>query len=467
MDPRVLLSALRARIGLFAAALLGTLSVALAISLAMPKVYRASVSLLLAESPSGGGFVAPQERMAYLQTQADLLSSDEVVQRAVERLRLADDPAATAAWSSQGTGQTLQRWLAQRLQDGLRVDTAQSSVIRVAFDGPDPTQAAAAANALAQAYVDAMQSVREHNAHQAEALFDAKLARLRADLERAQAALGEYMKAHGIVAADERNDIEQAQLAALSAQLARAKDQALEAASRRQQAHKVVGGGLAPEHLADVQASPTVQRLGADLAQGEARLQELAQHYGAAYPLVQRQAAENQSRRAALGREAQRVIAAIDNAAEQASRRSAELEAAVAAQRERLLARQSQRSELVLLANRVELAQRTLDAAQQKFAIGVAEYRVGQTPVTVLGHASPPKDPLRPKLALNLLVALAVGALLGAAAVAAREMSDRRVRSDTDLIGRRVAVIGTIGHWRAPPGLQRQPPLTDLLLEAR
>src|SRR5258708_7630758 len=93
-----LLLALRARLRIFFLVLAITVVAAAAISLVMPKTYRASVSLLVdakdEQSLSGSGpplaFNMPAERMSYLQTQADIVGSRKVALAVVRNLGLAE-----------------------------------------------------------------------------------------------------------------------------------------------------------------------------------------------------------------------------------------------------------------------------------------------------------------------------------------------------------------------------------------
>jgi uncharacterized protein involved in exopolysaccharide biosynthesis len=209
--------------------------------------------------------------------------------------------------------------------------------------------------------------------------------------------------------------------------------------------------------LLDVQNNAQVQRLNSELLEGEAKLQELALQYGVNYPVYRRQAAENQTRHAALDAEVRKVVAGIENAAEQGRRRAVELDAAVAAQRARLLNLKVSRNELALLARNVDTAQKTYDTAVQRFAVDVVAHRVDQAQVAMLSPAVVPRQPHRPKVALNVAVSLVVGALLGLAIVVAMEMSDRRVRSYAELrLATSVPLLGVISKW-TPPTTQALP----------
>src|SRR5437762_14014514 len=132
-------------------------------SLMMPKSYRATVSLLVDtrdEQSLGDALrplVLPQERMSYLQTQVDILTSPKVARAVAQELRLEETPGALAALGmKRGRGERTEELLVEVLRRNFKAETSQSSVIQASFTCADPRWAAAIANAYAQAYVDTM-----------------------------------------------------------------------------------------------------------------------------------------------------------------------------------------------------------------------------------------------------------------------------------------------------------------------
>jgi polysaccharide biosynthesis transport protein len=91
------------------------------------------------------------------------------------------------------------------------------------------------------------------------------------------------------------------------------------------------------------------------------------------------------------------------------------------------------RNELNVLQRDVETAQKTYDAAQQRFVATQVESRANETNVSVLTPAVAPRLPFRPKIPLNIALAVVVGSMLGIGIVVLGEMMDRRVRLRTDL----------------------------------
>jgi len=451
------LSALRARLGMFALALAATILAATVASLLWPKSYKATASVLVDankdEQSLSNVLLPPRERISYMQTQMDIITSERVARKVVQDLKLAESPASRTAFEEEAGGKgSIEDWLAETLLKRLKLETTQSSVIQINFSSVDPRFSALVANAFAKAYIDTMLELRVEPMQQAAVWFAEQLKGLRANLENAQAKLTDYHRQKGIISADERLDVENTRLGDLSTQLVKTQEQTFDLDTRERQALAFRRQGASPDKLPDVLANAQVQKLNADLLHGEVKLQELAAQYGTNYPQYQSQLSENRSLREKLDAEMSKVVAGIENSKRQSVQREAELNAAIAAQRARLLELKQQRNELTVLTRDVESAQRTYDAAMQRSVISQVESRASQTNVAFLNPAVAPIKPTYPKLVLNIALSVVVGTMLGIGLVILIEMFDRRVRAPSDLdYGQQVPLLAVL-NARLPAG---------------
>lgn len=460
MSIQQFLLALRARFGVFCLALVATVLASAIVSLLLPKSYRATVSLLVdakdEQSLSNAlrPLIAPQERLSYLQTQMDIITSKKVARKVVQDLKLAASPSTRAAFEQEQGGKgPIEDWLVESLLKKLKVETSQSNVIQASFSAADPAISASVANGFAKAYIDTMLELRVEPTREAAAWFDEQLKTLRANLEEAQAKLTDYHQRQGIVSADERFDVENTRLGVLSEQVARAQEQTFQWKSREQQARRFLEQSGSPDRLPDVLDNPFIQKLKADLLHGEAKLQELATQYGPNHPQYQRQVSENQSLHDRLDTEMRKVVAGIGSSARQSRQREADLMKAVAAQRARLLALKENRNEFTVLRRNVESAERAYDTAMQRSVVSQVDSRASQTNVTILNPAFVPSTPYQPKIFLNIALSVLVGTMLGIGVVVLMEMLDRRVRSRNDLDNAwDLPLLGVLNAWQ-PAGI--------------
>jgi protein tyrosine kinase modulator len=454
----LLMSALRARSGVFALVLLVTVLVTAVVSVLLPKKYVATASLL-ADARDEQSLTAPgaslRSQLGYLQTQTDVIMSQKVARKVVRDLELTDDKDLKAEWESDTGGKgSFEDWAADNLDKYLKADTSASSIIQVMYTANNPQFAATVANAFAKAYMDTVLELRVEPTRQAAIWFDEQLKVLRNNLEQAQARLSNYQRDKGIVAADERMDTENARLLELSAELSRVQAQSVDYGTRERQAREFIAAGMPADKIPDIIASPFIQGMKTELMRGESRLQELSTRYGPNYPAVRTQVAENEGLRRRLQAEMGKIVDGLQNSVRQLGRREAELRDAVAAQRKSLLQAKTGRNELAVYTRDVETAQRAYDAALQRSTVSKIESRASQTNVALLNPAVEPREPAKPKIGLNILLSALVGIMLGIAVVFLLETVDRRVRSYDDLyVGASVPVLVVL-HAAAPAGLR-------------
>jgi succinoglycan biosynthesis transport protein ExoP len=275
--------------------------------------------------------------------------------------------------------------------------------------------------------------------------FDDQLKTLRKDFQEAQERLTAFQKSKGIVASDEKLDIENARLAELTTQALRAQDLTYESQSRS----GVASGSRSREELPEVLGNPLVQTLKGEVLRAEAKLQELSTRLGPNHPQYQQQASEIAALRSKMNAEIARVVAGVQNVTAQARAREQSLQQALAEQRRKVVEMRDAKNEAFLLARDVETAQKAYEAAQARYTVAKVESGVRQTNVSILNEASVPSRPARPRVFLNLVLGVVVGIVLGLAAVFLLELLDRRVRSTEDLeTGLDAPVIGYLQPWQ-------------------
>lgn len=462
MTIKQFLLALRGRLWIFLALLGGTLLAAVVVTLLLPKTYVAMVSLFVDNADQqtlAGQPQDPRQRIGYMQTQVDLIQSPRVARRVVEDMRLADNPAMRQAYARSGAKGDVEDAIASNLLLGLKVDTTQSSVINVTYTAGDPKFAADAANAFAKAYIEVTLALRTEPSKQAAAWFDDQLKSLRQQLDDAQSKLAAYQREHGIIATDERLDVEQSKLQELSNQQLRANDEMYGLAGRSGVASRA--GDASP----DVIANPMVQALKTDLLRAEAELQQLSTRVGPNHPQYIQQRAQVEALRARVHQEENRIVGGARNATAASAAREAALKRDLERQRQRVIELRDARAQAATLIRDVDTAQKAYEAAQQRYFVNKVESGARMTNVNVLSPAVEPTRPAKPKKVLNIALGLIVGLCLGLGAVFLLELMDRRVRSSDDLVitlGETAPLLGQLKPWH-PAGLLGGPGSTRAL----
>jgi chain length determinant protein EpsF len=464
MDFNQFLLALRARRKVFVLVLAATIIAAVAAALIVPKRYVATATLLVDtrdEQSLSPGRLSSRERASYLQTQVELLLSTRVATQVARDLKLAQDPAMREAWEKDtGGAGAIDNWIATQLLEKLDVDTSVSNLVLVNYFSDDPRLAARVANAFSKAYLDTALQLRIEPTRDAAEWFDDQLKILRTQLERAQGKLNSFQKQKGLLAADERLDVEAARMSALTAQLLTARNETYGAASRHKQAADILASGASPESIPDVLSNPYLNGLKTDLSRAEARLEEMSAVLGENHPAFRRTTAEIAGLREKIMAETKKAVAGLGNAVEQSRKREQELQAALDEQQRRILEMKDYRVELAAMNREVDSSQRAYDAVLTRYMTNNIESRARQTNVALLAPAIEPLKPKHPKVGLISALSVLVGGLLAAGVVYVLESLDRRVRSRSDLEARlAVPSLGAVSRWQPSGGRLLPAPL--------
>lgn len=468
MNAQQFLIILKARFPLFIAALLFTVCGTVVVSLLLPKSYTASSSVVVdiksSDLMSTGLAMPMQMAPGFMATQIDIMASQKVGLKVVDKLRIADNPVAKERFEEATKGHgSLRHYYADLLLKKLDVKPSrESTVVTISFSGSEPKFAAAVANAFAESYIETTLEMKVAPSRQNAVWFGDQLKSLRGDLERAQSKLSAYQQANGIVNTDERLDVESARLTELSTQLVSAQGQNFETRGRAAQVNASMVKGAMTDSLPEVVTNPLIQNLRGELARAEARLQDSSSQLGDNHPQIVRERAEVQALRDKLSTEMKNVAGSVLTSGRATQQREMETRSAVLAQKEKVLEIKRQRDEMSVLSREFENAQRIYDVALQRFAQTSLEGQGTLANATLLNPAVEPSTQSSPRLGLNISLSVILGTLIGLGFAMLAELVDRRVRTVDDLGGdSMLPVIGVIGpSTRSPP---RGPRLFGLL----
>ncbi|HEY2463772.1 MAG TPA: chain length determinant protein EpsF [Steroidobacteraceae bacterium] len=408
-------------------------------SIIWPRQYTATASIVIDSktdpvAAANGAAGAAQPAATYVNTQADIIASERVAQRVVKNLKLDQQPEARKLWAK-GPNDDISVTVANLILDKkLQVAPAHdspthaSNVIDIEVKWSDPVTAAALANGFAQSAIDTNIELKVEPAKQYASWFEQRSRALRADLEEKQKKLSDFQSKNGLIATDEKLDVENARLDQLSTELVTIQGLRQDSQSRQHQ----VGSDIST--LPEVLQSPVIQSLKAALAQAEAKKPDVAARLGKNHPDYQAVEGEISDLRTRISQESANIAASLGNTTQSNLRRENDVRQALEAQKKKVLELKYEHDQAALYLNDVTAAQRDLDQVSQRLAQSNLESLTQQTNVVQLTTATPPTGPSSPKMLINMIVAVFLGGVLGIAAALATEMRDRRVREDEDLI---------------------------------
>lgn len=401
------------------------------ISLAWTKKYTGEASVVIDVKPDPISVMLNPAAASpsFMATQIDIMNSDRVALRVIRDLKLAENPAIREQYANESDGKgTIEQFLVQFLQKYLDIrPSRESNVINIAYRSPEPTFAAAVANAFAQAYIATTLELRTNPAQNFKNFFDLQTRDARESLEKAQSKLSAYQQEKGIIATDERLDVENSRLIELSSQLTQ-----LQAISAESSSKEVQARGAKADRLQEVITNPVIGGLKVDLSRAEAKLQELVQRLGEANPQVVETRANIAELRNKLDAETARISSGVGVSNTINRAREGEVRASLEAQRAKILQMKAVRDEGMVLQREVENAQRVYDGLAARMSQTSLEAQNTQSYASILTVAQPPAEHSSPRLLLNVLLSIFVGIFLAVGAALILELIDRRVRSPYD-----------------------------------
>ncbi len=441
-----LLRILLARWWITAALVVVCVGAMVVVSLLLPRKYTASTELIMEGKVQDRvtGELVPA-RSGYMSTQAEIIRSRKVASRVYEYLPADLKTLVQSKADEVQEGEPKpEAWLAGHVRANLTVSPgSDSNVMTVSMTSEDPDLAAGTVNALAQAYIDTAIELRAAPAQRFSKWYQGQLEVLRERLREARRDFSSFQKEHGIVGLTEQLDLQNTRLSELSSLLVQAQDQSTQDALR---------GGADNRVIATVD-SPVVQSLRTELARAEAELEDLSTRYGSRHPEYRRQISEVEALRQSLANEQKLVASGLSSTADVSESRLKELQAAFDAQKQKVLDLKGKRDELELLQQEVHMAEEAYNAVAGRASANSLESRLAETSVTVLNQAIPPSLPSSPNVKLNLVIATALGLLLGIAVSLIMELTNRRVRSYTDI--EEMLGLPVLAYLPDSPGVDR------------
>lgn len=190
------------------------------------------------------------------------------------------------------------------------------------------------------------------------------------------------------------------------------------------------------------------------VAQLDGKFQQIAAKEGPNHPQYRQAQAELGAAREQLAKLIKQYTTGLTSTAENAEQRLAKLQQAQTAQKQRVLQLTEQRAHLDILQRGVDNAQRIYDLAMQKLAESAMESSSNATNIAVLKAAPEPTKHSKPRLLLNLILAMFLGGCLGVGFALLLELQDRRIRAAADLEQLlKLPVLVDLSHSAGKPAL--------------
>ncbi|MCB2191217.1 MAG: polysaccharide biosynthesis tyrosine autokinase [Deltaproteobacteria bacterium] len=390
------------------------------------KYYTATTQLLIEQTAQRSlslqeALAVDSSAMDFYQTQYRLIESRAIAGKVVQTLKLyklrefgAVTPDDLAEGEKLPTEEEAIRTAIDIFSKKLKVaPIRQSRLANISFTSKDPILAAKVANTTAKAYIDYVMDRKLAISQMAVKFLSRRIEEQRRKLQASQFALQKYMEENRLatVISENYNEITTQKLADLNQQLVEAETARKEAEARYRQALKARKGQYQFEGIKEFMDSPVIQKVRERELELSKREAELSQKYGSRHPKIVALKAE----KAALEREKRGEVSQIINSLKS---QLSIAEARESAMRQALNQQKQQAMDIRKKGIGFSVIKREVDTNQQLYDMlltKVKEARVTEEidvgMVSVVDKAQIPKDPSKPRVKLNILLAV-VGGLL-------------------------------------------------------
>ncbi|MFQ5926343.1 MAG: GumC family protein [Terriglobia bacterium] len=391
----------------------------------------------------------------YLETQYRILRSDSLARRVVEQLalhkleefnptgsdlrsrkqktRTPPQTFAVGAAGSEEHDKEAYRTAVASFRSRLDIKPIQSSrLVAVHFESHDPTLAARVVNALASNYVEQNLEVRWEATQKASEWLSQQLLGMKARLEKSEDELQKYARENRLVflATEEGNpeNIANEKLRQLQEELTRAQADRYQ----KESLYRLIEAGNYGS-LPGVFENELMQDLTVRLADLERERARLATTFSPNYPKVKQVQNQIDEIEGVLARERQRAAQRITNDYLAAERRENLLRQAFEQQQKQanLIAERS--VQYNILKREVDTNKQLYEGLLQRLREAGVSAGLKASNIRIVDPAEPPRNPVKPRVKLNLVSALILGLGLGVGVAFLREYLDNTLKTAEDV----------------------------------
>lgn len=408
----------------------------IAITKLIPKSYTATADIFIdfkANDPLAGRQFSPMLDESYMQTQIDMIRSEEVAIQVIKATKMMADPAIREMVEKEGEVKARSILVAQVVNSLEVVLRNSSRVVELRYVSHDPIHARDALNAALRAYMDLVLRISSAPAKSRQQQYTVQLETLRLELDTIQKSITEYQQQNGIVDADERLDIGSRQLSELSSRTSAVQGLRLEANAKLRGIEALLKSGVTAADIPEVARQTGIAELKLKLAELDRQMAEVGSVYGRNHPKFKTALAEREVVSLRLGREARVALVAVLAEERRFDQQERVLLDDIKNQQTDMLEKKKHRDVISSYQRQFESVQKIYNSAVQKYDELLIASTVNSVSLSVLRWAEAPYSHSKPKLKLNLLMSIPVGLLFGLGLVFLMEINDRRLRHVHDL----------------------------------
>ena len=352
------------------------------------------------------------DNLLLVESQVEVIGSETVLGRVVERENLAGDPEFADA--SGGTvGRSLQEIALENLARATKVARAENTyVIEISVTTREPAKSARLANAIAAAYTDDQADASADATRNVSSSIEERLAELQERLRQAEEKVATYKSENNLSNPDGRLLLD-TRLNDLSTRLSAAVGRTAEAKSRLDVIEAAMRQRGDVSSVVSETENTTMVQLRGQLTEAQRRLAELQQVLGPRHPRVAAAQAEIEQARQAIRSESERLVAATRDAYRAARETEESIAASLSQLTEESFGTNQKMIELRELERQAQASRLVYEAFLVRARETAEQENLGARNARIIAPAAVPDRPAFPPRSLLLLAAGVFGLGLG------------------------------------------------------
>jgi len=381
----------------------------------------------------------------FMQTQLNLLQSDTLAGRVIDKLQLHHNPVFSPQ-PKHGTEKDselhelkIRKMTQDRFLRSLEVKPERDTTIfSLAFSSIDPTLSRDVINVLIEEFIAWQVDKKIDATIVAKQRLEKQIELARDQLEKAERKLNDFSRKTGIVSLDANLNLAYSQLQEVNKAYS-----AVEAERVNKKAiyKQSLQGGPTPTMI----DSALMQKLRADYITADAEYKESSATFKDDYPKLQSLKAKVVDLEKQIKAEENRILEAIKNDYLTAATKEESVKKETEEKKRLAIALNEQSVQFRILAHEVETSKQIHQSLLERVKEIDAKVGTELGNIQVVDYAKLPLDPYSPKIPRNLLLAALAGALLGLGTVLVLGYLDNTVKRADELSGRfQLPVLGVL-----------------------
>lgn len=310
-----------------------------------------------------------------------------------------------------------------------------SRLVDIKFQAKDPVLVARITNAIARVYMDKNLEIKLKAVQDAVEWLHKRIEDERKKVEKTEEALLRYKEKHNIITdfSSDTEKITAQKLAQLNDQVVEAESKRVEAETRFKQAKAMQGTPDMLDSIPEVLRSEIVKEIKKMEVELYKRMSELSRKYGRKHPKIVAIESELKAIQKRKKQEINRIINSLRNEFKVALAREDSLKRALAKQERESLNLNQKAIKYGVLRRDVESARQMYELLIKRFKETTLTEDMKTGNIRIVDKAEIPKDPVKPRKKLNILLAMIVSLITGIGLTFFYEYLDNTIKFPEDI----------------------------------